>query len=125
MPKILVIDDEEKVRKVITLHLTKAGYEVIAVENGFEALKDLEKIKPDLIITDIMMPKVNGLEFGEAIRNRAETSNIPFIIISARCDENTVQKARDLGASRFIAKPFGMKTLIASIEKVLEEKAKR
>ena len=125
MPKILVIDDEEKVRKVITLHLTKAGYEVIAVENGFEALRDMEKIKPDLIITDIMMPKVNGLEFGEAIRNRAETSNIPFIIISARCDENTVQKARDLGASRFIAKPFGMKTLIASIEKVLEEKAKR
>ena len=122
MPKILVIDDEEKVRKVITLHLTKAGYDVVTASNGFEALKDLDSIKPDLVITDIMMPKVSGLEFGKALHHSAETRGIPFIIISARYDEETVQKAKDIGASRFIAKPFEMKLLLASIEKVLEDK---
>lgn len=118
--KILVIDDEEKIRKTLTIHLTGAGYEVIVSSNGFEALRDFDRIKPDLVITDIVMPKVSGLEFGQALRNRAETRGIPFIIISAHSDPDTVESARKLGAAFFLAKPFEKAVLLEAVRKVLE-----
>ena len=117
---ILVIDDEEKIRKILTIHLTQAGYEVITAANGVEALRDLDRIKPCLVITDIVMPKVSGLEFGQALRNKAETSDIPVIVISAHSDPDTVKAARDLGAAKFLAKPFEVKTLLDAVRKVLE-----
>jgi DNA-binding response OmpR family regulator len=117
--KILVIDDEEKIRKTLSIHLVKAGYEVITASNGFEALRDLDRLNPDLVITDIVMPKVSGLEFGQALRNKTETRGIPFIIISAHSEPELVARARELGASKFLAKPFGIKTLLDSIRKIL------
>jgi len=118
--KILVIDDEEKIRKVLTIHLTGAGYEVITATNGFEALRDMDRIQPHLVITDIVMPKVSGLEFGQALRNKAETKGIPFIVISAYSDPETVEKARKLGASKFLAKPFEIKALLDAVRRALE-----
>lgn len=118
--KILVIDDEEKIRKILTIHLAGAGYEVVAAKNGFEALRDMDRIQPHLVITDIVMPKVSGLEFGQALRNKAETRGVPFIIISAHSDPEIVEAARKLGAAKFIAKPFEMKVLLEAVRKVLE-----
>lgn len=119
-PRILVIDDEEKIRKVLTIHLTAEGYEVVTATNGFEALRDMERINPDVIITDIVMPKVSGLEFTQALKNKAETRGIPIIVISAFSDKETVETARKLGAVKFLAKPFETKNLIEAIKKVLK-----
>lgn len=119
-PRILVIDDEEKIRKVLTIHLTAEGYEVVTATNGFEALRDMEKINPDIIITDIVMPKVSGLEFTQALKNKADTRGIPIIVISAFSDKETVETARKLGAVKFLAKPFETKNLIETIKKVLK-----
>lgn len=118
--RILVIDDEEKIRKVLTIHLTAEGYEVVTAANGFEALRDMEKIKPDLIITDIVMPKVSGLEFTQALKNKVETRGIPIIVISAFSDKETVEAARKLGAAKFLAKPFETKNLLDVVKKVLK-----
>lgn len=119
-PRILVIDDEEKIRKMLTIHLTAEGYEVVTAANGFEALRDMEKINPDAIITDIVMPKVSGLEFTQALKNKTETRGIPIIVISAFSDRETVDTARKLGAVKFLAKPFAIKSLLEAVKKVIK-----
>ncbi|MFO8057859.1 MAG: response regulator [bacterium] len=118
--KILVIEDSPSMLEMIKDALRDEGYESWTASDGFQALRDLEEIDPDLIITDINMPKVDGLEFCEAIRGRLETRDIPFIFLSAVTDENTVQKGRKIGAEYFIAKPFKKEDLINTVKRVLE-----
>lgn len=118
--KILVVEDSQAVLEMVKDELTEAGYDVHAVENGFEALRDIQKIQPDLIITDIMMPKVDGLEFCAAIKNRLETRDIPFILLSSRFDEETVKRGREIGARSYVAKPFKMETLLDCVKKILD-----
>ncbi len=118
--KILVIEDSPSVLEMVKDGLVDEGYDTYTASNGFEALRDLEKIRPDLIITDINMPKVDGLEFCEAIRGRLETRSIPFIFLSSMTDDTTVQKGRKVGAEYFIAKPFKMEDLLKTVKRVLE-----
>ncbi len=117
--KILVVEDSPSVAEMIKDGLEEAGYDATVVYNGFEALRDIEEINPDLIITDIMMPKVDGLEFCAAIQNRIETRAIPFILLSSRFDEKTVKRGREVGARHFVAKPFEMENLIQCVESTL------
>lgn len=117
--KIMIVEDSPTLAEMVKDELGEAGYEVIVVLNGFEALRDLEHFSPDLIITDIMMPKVNGLELCAAIHNRVETRDIPFILFSSKFDETTVQRGREIGARFFLAKPFKMTDLMTCVEKVL------
>lgn len=117
--KILIVEDSPSVAEMVKDELIELGYDAHVVTNGFEALRDIEDIQPDLIITDIMMPKVDGLELCEAIQNRLETRSIPFILLSSRFDEETVKRGRAIGAKHFVAKPFEMKTLIDCVEKTL------
>ena len=119
--KILIVDDEEKIRKVLRIHLGKAGYEIIEADNGFDALKAMDEKLPDLVITDIMMPKLSGLELGSAIGYRQETRQIPLIVISAKTDPDTVLTAKKLNAAKFFAKPFEMASLLESVKKILGE----
>ena len=119
--RILVVEDSPAIAEMVKDHLSEAGYEVFVVHNGFEALRDLEEIMPDLILTDIMMPKVDGLELCAAMQNRLETKDIPFILFSSRFDEETVAQGREIGARFFIAKPFKMETLLASVKKVFDQ----
>ena len=100
-------------------NLSEAGYDILVAANGFEALRDLEDFQPDLILTDIMMPKVDGLELCAAIQNRLETRDIPFILFSSQFEEDTVKRGRKIGARYFIAKPFEMETLLTCVQKVL------
>ena len=119
--RILVVEDSPAISEMVKDSLAGAGYEVFVANNGFEALRDLEEILPDLIITDIMMPKVDGLELCQAMKNRLETRDIPFIIFSSRIDEETIEKGREIGARYFIAKPFEMETLLDRVQKVFAE----
>ncbi len=116
--KVMIVEDSETVQEMLRDQLTVAGFEVFSVYNGFEALRDLDEIQPDVIITDIMMPKCDGLELCQALRNRMETSNIPFIFLSSKFDDETVTKGREIGAKFFIAKPFKMETVMNCLEKM-------
>ncbi len=117
--RIMIVEDSPAVAELIREKLLKEGYEVYAVKNGFEALRDLDEIRPSLIITDINMPKLDGLKLAHGIKNRPETSDIPFIFLSSQLDEDTLKKGRDLGACYFIAKPFEMDKILDCIRQVL------
>lgn len=117
--RILVVEDSPAIMEMVKDGLSDAGYLVFTATNGYEALRDLEDIAPDLIITDIMMPKVDGLELCQAMKNRLETRDIPFILFSSNIDPQTVEKGKKIGARYFFAKPFEMKNLLACVKKVL------
>ena len=119
--KLLIVDDSPAIAEVIKDGLAKAGYQVFVAHNGFEALRDLEAFAPDLILTDINMPKLDGLKLCQAIQNRLETRNIPFIFFSSMYDEKTVKKGKEIGAKYFIAKPFTIEAIIACVEQALAD----
>ena len=113
--RILVVDDELSIIKFLRANLEARGYEVLAAMNGTEALQTFEMELPDLVILDIMMPKMDGLEVCRRIR---EWSQVPIIMLSARGDENDKVKCLDLGADDYITKPFGAGELIARVRAV-------
>lgn len=117
--KILIVEDSPAISDLVKERLAKEGFYVHASCNGFEALRDLEEVDPDLIITDINMPKLDGLKLCWAIQNRMETRDIPFIILSSQLDEETLKRGKELGACYFIAKPFDMNQILDCVQKVL------
>jgi len=114
--RILVVDDEISIVKFLRANLESKGYEVLAAMNGAEALQTFEMEFPDLVLLDIMMPKMDGFEVCHRLR---EWSQIPIIMLSARGDESDKVKCLDLGADDYITKPFGAGELIARVRAVL------
>jgi len=119
--RILVVDDELGILKLLRARLEGGGYEVLAAMDGAEALRTMEAELPDLLILDIMMPGINGIEVCRRIR---EWSQVPIIMLSARGDENDKVKCLDTGADDYIIKPFGAKELIARVQAVLRRNEK-
>jgi two-component system KDP operon response regulator KdpE len=111
--KILVVDDDPAILRLLSTNLKARGYEVITATDGEESLEAVQKDFIDLLILDIMMPKVDGVEVCRRIR---EWSDIPIIILSARGDENDKVKCLELGADDYLTKPFGIGELIARIK---------
>ena len=114
--RILVVDDELSIIKLLRANLEAKGYEVLTALDGFEALQAFEMELPDLVILDIMMPKMDGFEVCRRLR---EWSQIPIIMLSARGDVSDKVKCLDLGADDYITKPFGKGELIARVRAVL------
>ena len=114
--RILVVDDELSIIKFLRANLEAKGYKVLAAMDGAEALQTFEMELPDLMILDIMMPKMDGFEVCRRIR---EWSQTPIIMLSARGDESDKVKCLDLGADDYITKPFGASELIARVRAVL------
>ncbi len=114
--RILVVDDELSIVKFLRANLETKGYKVLAAVDGTEALQTIEMELPDLVVLDIMMPKMDGFEVCRRLR---EWSQIPIIMLSARGDENDKVKCLDLGADDYITKPFGASELIARVRTVL------
>ncbi len=117
--KIMIVEDSPTIAFMIQDELTEAGYEVEVSLNGFEALRDMENFQPDLILADIELPKIDGLELCEAIQNRLETRDIPFIFMSSHSDPETVARGKKIGARYFIEKPFEISVIIDHVRKVL------
>ncbi|NML20116.1 response regulator [Pseudoflavitalea sp. G-6-1-2] len=115
--KILVAEDEPIMLKTIELRLKKDGYDVIAVSDGREALKQIRENTPDLLITDIMMPYSSGLELVGAVKQEL-ASPIPVIILSAMGQEEVVVKAFKLGADDFLNKPFSPNELSLRVKRL-------
>lgn len=116
MNKILIVDDAPDLREVLSLYLRNAGYEVYEAENGIEALEVLEDLDPDLMILDIMMPKMDGYQLIRALGDERE---FPIIFLSAKTEVQDKIKGLHMGADDYISKPFDPGEVLARVMAVL------
>lgn len=117
--KILIADDELRLRKVVSLHLKKNGYEVHEANNGQQAVDMAEDVNPDIFILDIMMPELDGLSACKQLRKKAIFSETPIILLTAKASADDIKEGEDAGATEYITKPFSPKLLIETIERIL------
>lgn len=116
---ILVIEDDPSVRTLLTKALTGKGYKVETSEDGLEGLTRLESLRPDLIIVDIMMPRLDGMTFVRAIKGHDHTKQLPVIFLTAKNDPKTMIQGINLGARFYVTKPFQIDELLAKVQKAL------
>jgi len=117
--KILLIEDEKDISDLIAFHLRKEGYTVEQVFDGDEAWKRLKFPPPDLIILDLMLPGMNGLELTRLIKGRKDTQHIPIIMVTAKGEEVDKVIGLEMGADDYITKPFSARELVARVRAVL------
>ncbi|MDR6869149.1 two-component system chemotaxis response regulator CheY [Bosea sp. BE125] len=113
--KILAIDDTKTLLSLLCLTLRNAGHDVAAAENGEEGLATFDKFKPDLVITDLNMPLMDGIEFTRACRARPEGENIPIIMLTTENGAEIKAEGRRAGASAWMVKPFEPSTLLGIV----------
>ncbi|MEO2068787.1 MAG: response regulator transcription factor [Desulfurobacteriaceae bacterium] len=116
---VLLVEDDEDLGELVKYNLEKKNFKVDWVLDGQEALERAKTNKYDLIILDLMLPNVNGLEICEKIRESSQNEDTPVIVLTALSDEDTKVKGFSLGADDYVTKPFSMKELLARIEAIL------
>ena len=114
--KVLIIEDERDILQLIKLYLEKEGFRTVAATTGAEGLRQVKHEKPDLVILDLMLPEMNGLEVCKRLRSAPETTMLPIIMLTAKADELDTIIGLELGADDYVAKPFSPKTLVARIK---------
>ncbi|MEK7330018.1 MAG: response regulator [Candidatus Eisenbacteria bacterium] len=119
-PRILVAEDERNLRQVLTLQLQNAGYEVIEAEDGQVALETAQRVFPDLVLLDVMMPQMDGHEVCRRLRASYVTRHIPIIMLTARGDEDARITGLEGGANDYVTKPWGRRELVLRIKNALE-----
>ena len=117
--RVLVIDDEEGIRRIIALHLKKAGYETILATQGREGIELARRFRPDLILLDLMMPEMDGYAVTRELRANFATSQIPIIMLTARQSIDDKMAGLEAGANDYVTKPFSVGELLARIRTVL------
>jgi len=117
--KILVVDDEKDLTALVSLHMKMAGFEVLTANNGEKALDLSREEKPDLIILDLMLPKIDGWEVCKRLRQDPGISNIPVIMLTARAETEDKLKGFEAGADDYVTKPFSPRELVARVKRVL------
>ncbi len=120
MPRILVVDDEPDVVRLVEFRLQREGFDILTASDGRSALDLLEHEKPDLIVLDIMMPLMDGMEVLRQIRQHRGTSRIPVIMLTAKTASVTVDEARQLWVSDYVMKPFDPEKLVMKVKKALK-----
>jgi two-component system phosphate regulon response regulator PhoB len=121
MPKetILAVDDEEDVLELVRYNLDKNGYKVQTAASGEEAIEKARAKLPDLIILDIMLPGINGLDVCKKLKSDPKTEKIPVIMLTAKGEESDIVTGLEIGADDYIAKPFSPKVLVARVRRIL------
>lgn len=117
--KIVVIEDEVDILEVIEYNLRREGFEVIASESGEDGLEKIERVAPDLILLDLMLPEIDGIELCKRLKSDPVTSGIPVIMVTAKGEESDVVLGLGVGADDYVTKPFSPKELIARVKAVL------
>jgi two-component system, OmpR family, alkaline phosphatase synthesis response regulator PhoP len=117
--RILVVDDEPDILALVQYNLSKAQYDVVGVASGEEALAQVRTTPPGLIVLDLMLPGVDGLEVCKALKRHARTAAIPIVILTARGEEADIVAGLELGADDYLTKPFSPRVLLARIRAVL------
>ena len=113
MKKILVVDDEKPISDIIKFNLKKEGYDVYTAYDGEEALQKVEEVNPDLILVDLMLPKIDGLEVAREVR---KTHNMPIIMVTAKDAEIDKVLGLEMGADDYVTKPFSNRELVARVK---------
>lgn len=117
--KILIVEDEKDIVKMLDYNLKKEGFKTLSAHNGEDGLDMARKENPDLILLDLMLPEMDGMDVCKAIKNEAKTSHIPIIILTAKAQETDKIVGLELGADDYMTKPFSPRELIARIKAVL------
>ena len=118
-PTILVADDEEDLRELVTYRLSRSGYNVIGAEDGQAAFELAAERTPDLMVLDVMMPKLDGYELTRRVRAEAALRSIPVILLTARSQESDIDRGFEVGADDYLKKPFNPDELVARVRAVL------
>jgi two-component system alkaline phosphatase synthesis response regulator PhoP len=121
--KILAVDDEEDILELLRFNLTQEGFAVVCASSGEEALKSALSNRPDLILLDLLLPGMDGLEVTRRLKSDASTKEIPVIMVTAKGEEADIVTGLEVGAEDYITKPFSRKVLIARVRAVLRRKA--
>ena len=120
MKKVLIVDDDLTLRRVLHNSLEQRGYQVISVASGKEALIKFDRDVPDIVVSDVSMPDMNGFEFCRQLRSHPSGKLVPFIFLSAKKELDDRIQGRTIGADSYLCKPFEMKELLADIEALIE-----
>jgi two-component system alkaline phosphatase synthesis response regulator PhoP len=110
--KILVVDDEPTIVRLMEFILARQGHEMLVAVNGEEALEKIRVHAPDLVLLDIMMPRIDGYEVARAVRNDPATAALPIIMLSAKAQEEDIRKGVEIGVDEYITKPFSPEHLV-------------
>ena len=121
--KILAVDDEEDILELLRVNLTREGFAVVCAASGEEGLKTAHSQSPDLILLDLMLPGMDGLEVAKRLKKEDATKDIPIIMVTAKGEEADIVTGLEVGAEDYITKPFSRKVLIARVRAVLRRKA--
>jgi DNA-binding response OmpR family regulator len=114
-----VADDEEDLRELVAYRLTRSGYQVIGARDGLQALELAAERTPDLMVLDVMMPKLDGYELTRRVRAEAALRSIPVILLTARSQESDIDRGFEVGADDYLKKPFNPDELVARVRAVL------
>lgn len=117
MTKILIVDDEKDIVETLSFMLQAKGFETVTALDGEEGLKLAKEVNPDLIILDVMMPKINGYKICRLLKYDAKYKNIPIIMVTARSQEGDKLIGEETGADEYITKPFEFNDILEVIEK--------
>ena len=120
--KILIVEDEEDVVELVRYNLSKEGFKCDIACNGREALEKAQATSPALILLDLMLPEIDGLEVCKRLKSNPQTESIPIVMVTAKSDEADIVTGLELGADDYITKPFSPKVLVARIRAVLRRK---
>ena len=121
MAKILIAEDEQDIRELIAFALRFVGHDVISFTNGFDAWENAEKELPDMILLDVHMPVMTGIEACKKIKADPNTTHIPIVFLSAKGQDVEIQAGLDAGASEYLLKPFAPDELAEQVQRVLEK----
>jgi len=119
--QVLVVDDDPVIQKLLQVNFEMEGYRVITASDGVEGLDRARSERPDIVILDVMMPKMNGLEVASALKGDPATSSIPIILLSAKAQEADVQAGRQTGAEDYVTKPFDPLELLERVARLVGE----
>ncbi len=121
MAHILVAEDERDIRELIKFTLEAAGHQITVVANGADAVEKAFEILPDLVMTDVRMPRMTGYEACKAIKENPATQHIPVVILSAKGQDEEVDAGREAGADEYILKPFAPSNLMQRVAEILNK----
>ena len=121
--RVLVVDDEEDLLELVEYNLTKEGYRVVCVATGEAAINEARSSLPDLVVLDLLLPRVDGLDVCKVLKNDPKTQLIPIIMLTAKSEEADVVAGLELGADDYLTKPFSPRVLLARIKAVLRRRA--
>jgi two-component system phosphate regulon response regulator PhoB len=120
---ILVVEDEDDIRELLRYNLAKEGYQVTGSASGEEALKAVKAARPDLLVLDLMLPGMDGLEVCRSLKQDPQTRNLPIVMLTAKGEEADIVAGLELGADDYVTKPFSLRVLLARLRAVLRRRS--